>query len=84
MTKHPIDAETIELLGEMSFINGVRQALRSILDLQKSRSDVDLDSLFAAIEAAKEELDDMIPDEIKELDNMAPAFEIRLRAETLQ
>lgn len=84
MTKHPIDAETIELLGEMSFINGVRQALRSILDLRNSRSDVDLDTLFAAIEAAKEELDDLIPDEIKELDNMAPAFEIRLRSETLQ
>ena len=84
MTKHPMDAETIKLLGEISFINGVRQALRSILDLQKSRSDVDLDSLFAALEAAKEELDDMIPDEIKELDNMAPAFEIRLRAATLQ
>ena len=84
MTKHPIDAETFELLGEISLINGVRQALRSILDLQKFRSGVDLDSLFAAVEAAKEELDDMIPDEIKELDNMAPAFEIRLRKETLQ
>lgn len=78
------DDETNELFGRISFINGARQALRSILDLRKFQSGVDLDSLFAAVEAAKEELDDMIPDEIKELDNMAPAFEIRLRAETLQ
>ena len=79
-----IDEETYDVFGKISFINGARQAFRSILDLRAFRREIDVDSLFEAIESVKNELDEMLPDEIKELDDMAPCFEIKVRKETMQ
>lgn len=79
-----MDAETNEVFGKISFINGARQALRSVLDLRSFRREIDVDALFDAIESVKTELDEMLPDEIRDLDDMAPCFEIKLRKETMQ
>lgn len=74
----------IEALGMISFVNGARQAFDALLDLRERRSEIDVDSLFDAIASVKEQLDEMIPPEIRELDDNAPSFKIKIRKETLQ
>ena len=76
--------EDFEVFGMISFINGARQAFDSILKLREVRHELDIDSLFDSIASVKARLDDSVPEEIREIDDKAPAFEIKLRKETLQ
>ena len=79
-----MEREDIEILGMISFINGARQAFDSILKLREVRHELDIDSLFDSIASVKARLDDSVPEEIRDIDDKAPAFEIKLRKETLQ
>ena len=79
-----MEREDFEVLGMISFINGARQAFDSILKLREVRHELDIDSLFDSIASVKARLDDSVPEEIREIDDKAPAFEIKLRKETLQ
>lgn len=79
-----MERDEIEMLGMISFLNGARQAFDSILKVREIRHELDIDSLFDSLASVKERLDDLVPPEIRELDDKAPAFEIKLRKETLQ
>lgn len=79
-----MERDEIEMLGMISFLNGARQAFDSILKIREIRHELDIDSLFDSLASAKARLDDLVPPEIRELDDKAPAFEIKLRKETLQ
>lgn len=79
-----MERDEIEMLGMISFLNGARQAFDSILKIREIRHELDIDSLLDSLASAKAHLDDLIPPEIRELDDKAPAFEIKLRKETLQ
>ena len=79
-----MEIEDFEVLGMISFINGARQAFDSILKLREVRHELDIDSLFDSIASVKARLDDSVPEEIRDIDDKAPAFEIKLRKETLQ
>lgn len=79
-----MERDEIEMLGMISFLNGARQAFDSILKVREIRHELDIDSLFDSLASAKARLDDLVPPEIRELDDKAPAFEIKLRKETLQ
>ena len=79
-----MEREDFEVLGMISFINGARQAFDSILKLREVRHELDIDSLFDSIASVKARLDESVPEEIREIDDKAPAFEIKLRKETLQ
>ena len=79
-----MEREDFEVLGMISFINGARQAFDSILKLREVRHELDIDSLFDSIASVKARLDDSVPEEIRDIDDKAPAFEIKLRKETLQ
>ena len=79
-----MDREDFEVLGMISFINGARQAFDSILKLREVRHELDIDSLFDSLASVKARLDDSVPEEIRDIDDKAPAFEIKLRKETLQ
>lgn len=79
-----MEREDFEALGLISFINGARQAFDSILKLREVRHELDIDSLFDSLASVKARLDDSVPPEIREIDDKAPAFEIKLRKETLQ
>ena len=79
-----MEREDFEVLGMISFINGARQAFDSILKLREVRHELDIDSLFDSLASVKARLDDSVPEEIREIDDKAPAFEIKLRKETLQ
>ena len=79
-----MEREDFEVFGLISFINGARQAFDSILKLREVRHELDIDSLFDSIASVKARLDDSVPEEIRDIDDKAPAFEIKLRKETLQ
>ena len=79
-----MERDEIEMLGMISFLNGARQAFDSILKVREIRHELDIVSLFDSLASAKARLDDLVPPEIRELDDKAPAFEIKLRKETLQ
>ena len=79
-----MEREDFEILGMISFINGARQAFDSILKLREVRHELDIDSLFDSLASVKARLDDSVPEEIRDIDDKAPAFEIKLRKETLQ
>ena len=79
-----MDRDEIEMFAMISFINGARQAFDSILKLREVRHELDIDSLFDSIASVKARLDDSVPEEIGEIDDKSPAFEIKLRKETLQ
>ena len=79
-----MEREDFEVLGMISFINGARQAFDSILKLREVRHELDIDSLFDSIASVKARLDESVPQEIRDIDDKAPAFEIKLRKETLQ
>ena len=79
-----MEREDFEVLGMISFINGARQAFDSILKLRDVRHELDIDSLFDSLASVKARLDDSVPEEIRDIDDKAPAFEIKLRKETLQ
>ena len=79
-----MEREDFEVLGMISFINGARQAFDSILKLREVRHELDIDSLFDSLASVKARLDDSVPPEIRDIDDKAPAFEIKLRKETLQ
>lgn len=79
-----MERDEIEMLGMISFLNGARQAFDSILKVREIRHELDIDSLFDSLALAKARLDDLVPPEIREIDDKAPAFEIKLRKETLQ
>ena len=79
-----MERDEIEMLGMISFLNGARQAFDSILKFREIRHELDVDSLFDSLASVKARLDDLIPPEIRELDDKAPAFEIKLRNGTLQ
>ena len=79
-----MEREDFEVLGMISFINGARQAFDSILKLREVRHELDIDSLFDSLASVKARLDESVPPEIREFDDKAPAFEIKLRKETLQ
>ena len=79
-----MERDDIETLGMISFITGARQAFDSILKLREVRHELDIDSLFDSIASVKARLDESVPEEIREIDDKAPAFEIKLRKETLQ
>ena len=79
-----MERDEIEMLGMISFLNGARQAFDSILKVREIRHELNIDSLFDSLASAKARLDDLVPSEIRELDDKAPAFEIKLRNETLQ
>ena len=79
-----MERDEIEMLGMISFLNGARQAFDSILKVREIRHELDIDSLFDSLASAKARLDDLVPPEIREIDDKAPAFEIKLRKETLQ
>ena len=79
-----MEREDFEVLGMISFINGARQAFDSILKLREVRHELDIDSLFDSIASVKARLDESVPEEIRDIDDKAPAFEIKLRKETLQ
>ena len=79
-----MEREDFEVLGMISFINGARQAFDSILKLREVRHELDIDSLFDSLASVKARLDDSVPEEIRDIDDKAPAFEIKLRKETLQ
>ena len=79
-----MEREDFEVFGMISFINGARQAFDSILKLREVRHELDIDSLFDSLASVKARLDDSVPPEIRDIDDKAPAFEIKLRKETLQ
>ena len=79
-----MERDESEMFGMISFLNGARQAFDSILKVREIRHELDIDSLFDSLASAKARLDDLVPPEIRELDDKAPAFEIKLRKETLQ
>ena len=79
-----MERDEIEMLGMISFLNGARQAFDSILKVREIRHELDIDSLFDSLASVKARLDDLVPPEIREIDDKAPAFEIKLRKETLQ
>lgn len=79
-----MERDEIEMLGMISFLNGARQAFDSILKVREIRHELDIDSLFDSLASAKAHLDNLVPPEIRELDDKAPVFEIKLRKETLQ
>ena len=79
-----MEREDFEVLGMISFINGARQAFDSILKLRAVRHELDIDSLFDSLASVKARLDESVPEEIRDIDDKAPAFEIKLRKETLQ
>ena len=79
-----MEREDFEILGMISFINGARQAFDSILKLREVRHELDIDSLFDSLASVKARLDDSVPEEIREIDDKAPAFEIKLRKQMLQ
>lgn len=79
-----MEREDFEVLGMISFINGARQAFDSILKLREVRHELDIDSLFDSLASVKARLDESVPEEIRDIDDKAPAFEIKLRKETLQ
>ena len=79
-----MEIEDFEVFAMISFINGARQAFDSILKLREVRHELDIDSLFDSIASVKARLDDSVPEEIRDIDDKAPAFEIKLRKETLQ
>ena len=79
-----MERDDIEILGMISFITGARQAFDSILKLREVRHELDIDSLFDSLASVKARLDDSVPEEIRDIDDKAPAFEIKLRKETLQ
>ena len=76
--------EEIEMFAMISFINGARQAFDLILKLREVRHELDIDSLFDSLALVKARLDDSVPKEVRDIDDKAPAFEIKLRKETLQ
>lgn len=79
-----MEREDFEVLGMISFINGARQAFDSILKLREVRHELDIDSLFDSLASVKARLDESVPEEIRDIDDKAPAFEIKLIKETLQ
>ena len=79
-----MEREEIELFAMISFINGARQAFDSILKLREVRHELDIDSLFDSLASVKARLDESVPKEVRDIDDKAPAFEIKLRKETLQ
>ena len=79
-----MEREDFEVFGLISFINGARQAFDSILKLREVRHELDIDSLFDSLASVKARLDESVPEEIRDIDDKAPAFEIKLRKETLQ
>ena len=79
-----MERDEIEMLGMISFLNGARQTFDSILKVREIRHELDIDSLFDSLASVKARLDDLVPPEIREFDDKAPAFEIKLRKETLQ
>lgn len=79
-----MERDEIEMPGMISFLNGARQAFDSILKVREIRHELDIDSLFDSLASVKARLDDLVPPEIREIDDKAPAFEIKLRKETLQ
>lgn len=79
-----MERDEIEILGMISFLNGARQAFDSILKVREIRHELDIDSLFDSLASVKARLGDLVPPEIREIDDKAPAFEIKLRKETLQ
>lgn len=79
-----MERDEIEMLGMISFLNGARQAFDSILKVREIRHELDIDSLFDSLASVTARLDDLVPPEIREIDDKAPAFEIKLRKETLQ
>ena len=76
--------EEFEMFAMISFINGARQAFDSILKLREVRHELDIDSLFDSLASVKARLDYSVPQEIRDINEKAPAFEIKLRKETLQ
>ena len=76
--------EELEMFAMISFINGARQAFDSILKLREVRHELDIDSLFDSLASVKARLDESVPKEVRDIDDKAPAFEIKLRKETLQ
>ena len=79
-----MERDDIELFAMISFINGARQAFDSILKLREVRHELDIDSLFDSLASVKARLDESVPKEVRDIDDKAPAFEIKLRKETLQ
>ena len=79
-----MEREEIEMFAMISFINGARQAFDSILKLREVRHELDIDSLFDSLASVKARLDESVPKEVRDIDEKAPAFEIKLRKETLQ
>ena len=79
-----MEREEIEMFAMISFINGARQAFDSILKLREVRHELDIDSLFDSLASVKARLDESVPKEVRDIDDNAPAFEIKLRKETLQ
>ena len=79
-----MEREEIEMFAMVSFISGARQAFDSILKLGEVRHELDIDSLFDSLASVKARLDESVPPEIRDIDDKAPAFEIKLRKETLQ
>lgn len=79
-----MEREEIEMFAMVSFINGARQAFDSILKLREVRHELDIDSLFDSLASVKARLDESVPKEVRDIDDKAPAFEIKLRKETLQ
>ena len=79
-----MEREEIEMFAMISFINGARQAFDSILKLREVRHELDIDSLFDSLASVKARLDESIPPDIRESDDKAAAFEMKLRKETLQ
>lgn len=79
-----MERDEIEIFAMISFINGARQAFDSILKLREVRHELDIDSLFDSLASVKARLDESVPKEIRDIDDKAPAFEIKLIKETLQ
>ena len=79
-----MERDDIEMFAMISFINGARQAFDSILKLREVRHELDIDSLFDSLASVKARLDESVPEEIRDIDDKAPAFVIKLRKETLQ
>lgn len=79
-----MERDDLEIFAMISFINGARQAFDSILKLRGVRHELDIDSLFDSLASVKARLDESVPQEIRDIDEKAPAFEIKLRKETLQ
>ena len=79
-----MERDDLEMFAMIAFINGARQAFDSILKLREVRHELDIDSLFDSLASVKARLDESVPEEIRDIDDKAPAFEIKLRKETLQ